>query len=227
MGAAALTWLVAGPIGAASADCPGYVAHVQGKAQSNSSTDNIQGIRNSIHTADLNAQCWSVRSSQALKTNDNFVEVGWIKGDSDAIDPYIGTHVLYETPEVFVTKYVAGQAFNYVFPGEQPSPGTDHPYTISNGGGDFDWRVEYNGDNLGLYTTSFQHANPAVTNSERHQTTDNMYDHHDNVQICTGSSGDCDGRWHDPATYNQRNDDAGDYDFCRDSIRESHVKGSC
>jgi hypothetical protein len=222
IGAVALTWLLAGPIGAANADCPGLFAHVQGKADSGSSTDNVQGFRNSIHTADMDWQCWSVRSSAVYKDGNDWLELGWIKATDNVIP-----QIINETPEVFVSRKIAGQPFSQFYPLEQPSPGTAHPYKISNGGGDLDWRVEYNDDNLGLYSTGFRHASNVVTNSERHKTTDNLWDHHDNVQICTGTSGDCDGRWHDPAEYYKRDDSAGDYDFCRDSIRESHVKQSC
>lgn len=212
-------WAFAGPVGAASADCPGVFDHVQGKADSDSSTDNVQGVRNSINTQDLSSQCWTVRSSASLKDFSNYIEVGWIQGS-------YGVFPISQQPEVFVTRNLNGQPANVFFGGKTPAPGTDHEYKIANGGSDFDWHVEYNGAGVDTYATTFRHASRDLTNSERHQANDSLWDHHDNVQICTGS-GDCDGRWHDAAAYHEAFDSAGDYDFCRDSIRESHVRPTC
>jgi|tagenome__1003787_1003787.scaffolds.fasta_scaffold20970265_2 hypothetical protein len=210
-------WLLAGPINAASADCPGEFAHVQGKADSDANNDNVQGFRNSIHTGDFVSQCHTVRSTTAFKDAANYVEVGWFQGSLTS----------NQTPKVFVTEFFNNQPTDVVYGGRTPGPGSDHEYKISNGGGDFDWHVEYNGDGLDNYIATFRSASFDATNSERRHATDNLFDHHDNIQICTGSSGDCDGRWHNPAAYHVWNDNAGNYDFCRNSLTESHVQGNC
>jgi hypothetical protein len=218
-----LIWALAGPIDVSYADCPGDRDNVIGKADSNSDGDNIQGIRTSIHTSDLNWQCLSVRSNIVWKDADDWVEVGWVKGSPDGT----GFDILNQTPEVFVVQKIAGVGYNYTFSSRTPNPETDHTYKIANSNGDLYWRVEYDGDGLDNYYTFFRWGAYARTNSERRKPADNLWDHHDTIKICTGTSGGCDERWHDAAAYHNLYDDAGDYDFCRDSINESHVKGTC
>ncbi len=107
-----------------------------------------------------------------------------------------------------------------------PGPDTDHSYKLRNGGGDTVWHLLYAGNGLGAFNTTFAHGAFDVSNSERHNHNDSLHDHHWDLHICTVA--DCDNNnWHKADSYHVWHDNVGDYDFCRDSLIESHVLPSC